>query len=66
MDAIKIYKELRDDLRFPFTFIRSIFKLKESSVDKKDIDFFYINELSRIFRTNLDFKAYTPWYDYYN
>ena len=22
--------------------------------------------MSKVFRTNLDFKQYTPWYDYYN
>ena len=22
--------------------------------------------MSIVFRTNLDFKQYTPWYDYYN
>lgn len=29
------------------------------------IDRFYLSEMQNIFRTNLDFKDYTPLYDYY-
>jgi hypothetical protein len=30
------------------------------------VELFYVSEMSTVFRTNLDFTHYTPWYDYYN
>ena len=46
--------------------MRSIVKLREIADKPEDVDWFYVEEMEIVFRTNLDFSHYTPWYDYYN
>ena len=41
-------------------------KLREITEEKDAIDRLYLSEMQNIFRTNLDFKDYTPLYDYYH
>lgn len=41
-------------------------KLRDITEEKDVIDRFYLGEMQNIFRTNLDFKDYTPLYDYYH
>ena len=65
-EAIKYFREIRSQLKFPFGLMRSIVKLREIADKPEDVDWFYVEEMEIVFRTNLDFSHYTPWYDYYN
>ncbi len=61
-----MFETISKDLKFPFDFLRSIRNLSSISEDKHHIYLFYITEISKIFRKNLNLKDYSPWYDHYN
>ena len=64
--SLEIHSFLHLLIKFPFSFIRSILKLREIAEYKDLVEKFYVDAMSEVFRTNLDFEHYTPWYDYYN
>ena len=45
--------------------VRSIHALGRVEEQQKIVDTFYVEQMSRMMRKNLDFSTYTPSYDYY-
>ena len=57
-----MFRELGRKVKWPMRALRSIHALKG---EVKIVDTFYVEEMGRMMRTNLDFNTYTPSYDYY-